>query len=59
MASITIETGWPEKESITLIISPSEAWRIIEEFKNKYPNSERTNQGLQMFLDRWASKKEK
>lgn len=58
MAILTIETGIEDPVSISLIISPSDAWEIIEKFKNKYPNSEKSNLTLEQFLKKWTDNKE-
>lgn len=54
MAILTIETNGEDPTSVSFIISPSDAWRIIEEFKNKYPNREEGFPTLKEFMRRWS-----
>lgn len=43
-------------ESIELIISAADAFRILGEFQNKYPNAIKSNMTIEQFINRWTRK---
>lgn len=51
MATLTLTSNG---QSITLIISPSDALEILQKFQNKYPNAQKTNLSLNEFITKWT-----
>lgn len=42
-------------EEITFIISPSDAFELMNRFINKYPNALKSHQTVQQFTERWTA----
>jgi hypothetical protein len=61
MVVLTIEISPRDPEfdlkPVKLFISASDAWKILEDYGNKYPNTtSKTEPSLEAFLKKWTDK---